>query len=604
MRTSSQTTGTDYYTRAANDDDINGGPETRTKYTYDARNRVTQIAYGDQTLTFGYDTGTNGVGRLTSAGDANHTLTWNYDSRGRVIGKTQTVSGGTSAITKSISYTYMNGDLTSLVAPSGQTVTYGYTNGQVTSIAVNGSSLLSQVLYQPFGPVSGWTWSNNTIEARVYDQDGNITNLEAAEGFTYGYDGAFRVTGITDTDNAALSQTYSYDLLDRLTGATGANVNESWTYDANGNRLTQGGATASTYTVAPSSNQLATISGGLNRTYAYAPSGQATSYGGIVLSYRDSGRLSSVTYNGATTSYIFNALGQRIKKSGTSVALFVYDEAGHLLGEYDGSGNLIEETIWMGDVPVATLQPNGTAVSVYYIHTDHLNTPRRITNSSTNATVWRWDSDPFGTAAANQNPSGNGTQFVYNLRFPGQYYDAETGLNYNYFRDFDSQTERYVQSDPIGLAGGINTYAYVGGNPVRYLDPYGLDLTLAQQAAVQAAAQDWSQSNVPYVYGGASKAGADCSGSVSGIYAQAGVDIGRMSSGGFKNSPLFSPVQGPPQLGDVGVYPGHVDIYGGNATGVPGDNVWSASHTGGPVFGPAQSGWYGTPTWYRYNGSN
>jgi RHS repeat-associated protein len=435
---------------------------------------VTQIAYGDQTLTFGYDTGTNGVGRLTSAGDANHSLAWNYDSVGRVIGKTQTVGSGTSAITRSISYSYTNGDLTSLVTPSGQTVTYGYTNGQVTSIAVNGSSLLSQVLYEPFGPVSGWTWSNNTIEARVYDQDGNITNLEAAEGFTYGYDSAFRVTGITDTDNAALNQTYSYDLLDRLTGATGTNVNESWTYDANGNRLTQGGATASTYTVAPSSNQLASISGGLNRTYAYAPSGQATSYGGIVLSYRDSGRLSSVTYNGATTSYIFNALGQRIKKSGASVALFVYDEAGHLLGEYDGSGNLIEETIWMGDVPVATLRPNGTGVSVYYIHTDHLNTPRRITSSSTNAIVWRWDSDPFGTTAANQNPSGNGTQFVYNPRLPGQYYDAETGLNYNYFRDYDPAVGRYAQSDPIGLLGGINSYAYAAQNPISGVDPLGL----------------------------------------------------------------------------------------------------------------------------------
>jgi RHS repeat-associated protein len=113
---------------------------------------------------------------------------------------------------------------------------------------------------------------------------------------------------------------------------------------------------------------------------------------------------------------------------------------------------------------------------VYYIHTDHLNTPRRITSSSTNAIVWRWDSDPFGTAAANQNPSGNGTQFVYNPRFPGQYYDAETGLNYNYARGYDSAIGRYVESDPIGLNGGsYSTYAYVRGNPVKGVDPLGLD---------------------------------------------------------------------------------------------------------------------------------
>ena len=97
------------------------------------------------------------------------------------------------------------------------------------------------MLYEPFGPVSGWTWSNSTNEARVYDADGNVTNVEAAEGFTYSYDYAFRINGITDTDNGALSQSYGYDPLDRLTTATGTSLNESWTYDANGNRLTQGG---------------------------------------------------------------------------------------------------------------------------------------------------------------------------------------------------------------------------------------------------------------------------------------------------------------------------------------------------------------------------
>jgi RHS repeat-associated protein len=444
-------------------------------YTYDARNRVTQIAYGDQTITLGYDTGTNGVGRLTSAGDANHALGWSYDALGRVVGKTQTVGSGASAITKSVSYTYTNGDLTSLVTPSGQTITYGYTNSQVTSIAVNGNALLSQVLYQPFGPVSGWTWANNTNEARVYDQDGNLTNLESAEGFTYTHDSAFRITGITDTDNSALSQSYVYDALDRLNSATGTSLNESWTYDANGNRLTQGGATSSTYTVAAASNQIASISGGLARTYAYAPSGQATSYGGLTFTYMDSGRLSAVSTGSATTAYVLNALGQRIKKSGTSVTLFVYDESGHLLGEYDGSGNLVEETVWMGDVPVATLQPNGTGVSVYYIHTDHLNTPRRITSPGTNAVVWRWDSEPFGTAAANQNPSGSGTPFVYNPRFPGQYYDSETGLSYNYLRDYDPATGRYVESDPIGLIGGsYSTYVYAMGDTLIYIDPLGL----------------------------------------------------------------------------------------------------------------------------------
>ena len=126
-------------------------------------------------------------------------------------------------------------------------------------------------------------------------------------------------------------------------------------------------------------------------------------------------------------------------------------------------------------------------------------------------------------------------------------------------------------------------------------------MTPEQQQAVAAAARDWSASHVPYVYGGSTKAGADCSGSVSGIFAQAGINVGRLNSGDFRRSPAFVPVTGAPPLGDVGWYPGHVVIYGGDQAG-PGNDVWSASHTGGPVFGAAKSSWYGRPTWYHYAG--
>ena len=111
----------------------------------------------------------------------------------------------------------------------------------------------------------------------------------------------------------------------------------------------------------------------------------------------------------------------------------------------------------------------------YICYADHLGTPRAITRPSDNQVVWKWEnSDPFGANLPNEDPSGTGTNTKYNLRFPGQYYDQETGTHYNYYRDYDSSTGRYIQSDPIGLRGGINTYAYVEGNPLSFTDPMGL----------------------------------------------------------------------------------------------------------------------------------
>ncbi|BBE51951.1 Putative deoxyribonuclease RhsC [Ferriphaselus amnicola] len=112
-------------------------------------------------------------------------------------------------------------------------------------------------------------------------------------------------------------------------------------------------------------------------------------------------------------------------------------------------------------------------VKAYYIDVDHLNTPRAVTNS-TGAAVWTWDNvDPYGANVPNENPGGLGA-FAFNLRFPGQYFDKETSTHYNYFRDYDPAVGRYVQSDVIGLGGGVNTYTYVGGKPLSYTDPLGL----------------------------------------------------------------------------------------------------------------------------------
>ena len=127
----------------------------------------------------------------------------------------------------------------------------------------------------------------------------------------------------------------------------------------------------------------------------------------------------------------------------------------------------------------------------YYIHTDQLDTPRTLTDTNGNV-VWQWDNqDPFGNNVPNENPSNQGN-FQYNQRFPGQYFDKETNLHYNVNRDYDPSIGRYVQSDPIGLGGGVNTYTYVNGNPLSYKDPYGLWLLNAVYGGITGGLSGYS----------------------------------------------------------------------------------------------------------------
>jgi RHS repeat-associated protein len=453
-------------------------------YTYDAMNRVTSAEFTlggttDQTVTYSYDGGTNQKGLLTQASDANHTLAWSYDAQGRVTGKGQTVG----SITRSIGYGYNGqGQLASIVLPSGKTIQYGYnSNNQVTSVTLLGSpntTILSGVTYDPFGPVTGWTWGNGTAStSRTFDTDGKITDITSAGQRSFSYDDAFRITATYDIVDANKSWTLGYDILDRLNSATKSGTTIGFTYDANGNRLSQTGTSASAYTVSGTSNKLASTTGSLVRIYTYDAVGNTLTSGDTVHSYNNANRMKTGRLiGGSDTNYIYNALGQRVKKSGGAIATpiyFMYDEAKHLIGEYDSSGNLIQETVWFGDVPVATLRPNGANVDVFYVHTDQLNTPRKVTRPSDNQLRWRWDPTPFGEGIPDENPATLGA-FRFDLRFPGQFYDLETNLNYNYFRDYDPALGRYVESDPIGLDGGLNTYRYAGSAPSWRFDPYGL----------------------------------------------------------------------------------------------------------------------------------
>jgi RHS repeat-associated protein len=121
------------------------------------------------------------------------------------------------------------------------------------------------------------------------------------------------------------------------------------------------------------------------------------------------------------------------------------------------------------------LDHTGSGIAIYWIHNDHLGRPLALTDEAGDV-VWRLtNADAFGNAASiDEDPDNDTTDLTFNLRFPGQYYDAETGLHYNYFRDYDPRTGRYVESDPVGLESGLNVYAYVSDNPLKYIDQHGL----------------------------------------------------------------------------------------------------------------------------------
>ena len=112
-------------------------------------------------------------------------------------------------------------------------------------------------------------------------------------------------------------------------------------------------------------------------------------------------------------TYDVNALGQRVRKTvGGTVTHFVYDEQGRLLGEYDGAGTIIQETVWLDDLPVAILRPvvgqTPLVINTFYVHADHLGSPRAVTNRGKNGLRWTWDNvDPFGGNAANPSPTGD-----------------------------------------------------------------------------------------------------------------------------------------------------------------------------------------------------
>ncbi|MBU2714254.1 RHS repeat domain-containing protein, partial [Zooshikella harenae] len=359
-------------------------------------------------------------------------------------------------------------------------------------------NVAQNISYLPFGPVQSLTWGNGLTLNRQYDQDFQLTSqsVQGIQSLSYGYDAVGNILSIDDGLQANLNQAFEYDALDRLALESGYFGQKTYQFDEVGNRTqriwtTKADASGNSQTKKQvlsyhdNSNRLSKLN---KETVSLDAMGNTLASRGANATYDARGRLSSMTVNGELRAkYTYNAIGERVVKErilgGQSYyGVYQYDLAGQLLAEanYSSTRKLLDRHyVWLGNMPVAMIevhyQGDGKVANtqVSYIHADHLNTPRRATNIEGNI-VWAWYSDAYGVGQVADNPDGDGQAVTLNLRFPGQYFDAESGLFYNYFRDYDPTTGRYIESDPIGLAGGLNAYAYVEGNPLRWVDPRGL----------------------------------------------------------------------------------------------------------------------------------
>jgi RHS repeat-associated protein len=458
------------------------------KYSYDALQRITTATYpGDpsENIAYRYDQHGSGfgVGRLTSLTDSAGTLNRTYDERGNVLNESRTM-GNT---TLSTNYTYDAANrIASVTYPSGWLANYARdAMGRVAGItakspaAANAQPILSRVGYQAFGPMSSAVWGNNVSENRSFDLDSNLTVIADSgtatlQQLAYGYDAAANVLSIADGVTPGNNQEFQYDALYHLVSASGGYGTLGYTYDGVGNRLTQTvGSTVTNYSYTAQSNQLVSVTiGGTAQKIGYTKTGDIASFlpaQGMIttLTYNQAGMLiGAMAGNQQASQYTYDAFGQRLVEAGGSTVLYQYDGSGRLLEESDGEGNPLVDYVYLDSLLIATVAP--ATGQIYYVHSDHLGAPQLATDVN-QAIAWSASYQPFGALASVP------ALIVQDLRLPGQEYDPSTGWYHNGFRDYVPLLGRYLQSDPAGLAGGMNTYAYADANPVNHIDPLGLD---------------------------------------------------------------------------------------------------------------------------------
>ena len=457
---------------------VQGGMETN--YLYDSRRLPTSVSTDGIIIRLSYDRN----GRPTSHSGNAAGISYRYDDAGQITqidnidvgynldGQLNSYSAGDDLI----QYGYDNrGIMNVLSTPAGDYAFQHDARGLTNQIELPSDSLISYQ-YNDTGQIT--TQDYSSIGGAVYQ---------------YTYDAAGRV----DTATGDSNHQYNYNSASSLTSATIDDDSFTYRYDDNANRI--------------EGNQFYNLANRLTEdekfSYTYDERGN-------LVKKVDKG-------SGAYTDYLFNGLNQLValnsfSDSAATVALitasYQYDSMGRRVRKQ--VNNLTTNYQWMGNQLLSETRPDGTKISYRYakayssylpievtdgintwtVHKDHLDAPRALTDQN-NVVVWQNESSPYGISNPNEDPDGDGSAVEFNFRFPGQYFDLESGLHYNFFRYYDPGTGRYISSDPIGIEGGVNTYLYSNSNPINYIDPIGQN-PIAAAAIIRAAiAAAWRELN-------------------------------------------------------------------------------------------------------------
>ena len=454
---------------------INRCENQKTEYVYDDAGRLVENKYfnpGDhvnpvKTVAFTYDK----VGNLLTYDDGVTSGEYFYDNAYRKV--SETVNYG--YFIKTNDYTYLkNGLKEKFTGPDD--ITYGYlydANNQLTGVQIPNSGFIT---------ISEYTWnrpksmilpggSTKTFEYDPLMRVKSITAKDPGQNVLLNYQYTFdKMDNITSKVTGQGDYAYDYDDLYRLADVDNPDFNdEAFTYDGVGNRLTAEGVAGNW-----SYNTNNELTGYDDVSYVYDANGNMTqkTVAGVVAKffYNLTDRLTEVRdgSDALIASYYYDPFGRRLWKEVSGVrTYFCYADEG-LIGEYDSTGTEIKTygykpgSTWTTD---PLFMKEGS--SYYFYHTDSLGTPQKMT-AVNGAVVWSAKYSSFGEAIVDASTVTN------LLRFPGQYYDIESGLHYNWHRYYHPKLGRYIKIDPLGVEVDINYFVYVNNNPLRLIDPQGL----------------------------------------------------------------------------------------------------------------------------------